>query len=50
MTESYEQNVARFTQKLRVDANFDVLKKVLKIGDGEVTLFYIDGQIGRAHV
>ena len=45
MTESYEQNVARFTQKLRVDANFDVLKKVLKIGDGEVTLFYIDGLI-----
>ena len=25
--------------------NFDIIKKVLKVGDGEVTLFYIDGLI-----
>lgn len=45
ITESYEANVLYFSEKLRVGANFDVIKKVLKVGDGEVTLFYIDGLI-----
>ena len=45
MTERYADNVAYFEGKLRVSENFDVLKKVLKIGDGEITLFYIDGLI-----
>ena len=45
MTEKYVENVRFFEEKLRVAENFDVIKKVLKIGDGEVTLFYIDGLI-----
>ena len=43
--EDYAQNVAHFEEKLRVSENFDVIKKVLKIADGEVTLFYVDGLI-----
>ncbi len=39
----YRENVAHFEKKLRVNENFDIIKKVLKIGKGEVTLFYIDG-------
>lgn len=45
ITENYESNVREFAEKLRVGANFDVIKKVLKVGDGEITLFYIDGLI-----
>lgn len=45
MTDNYETNVRAFSQDLGVEKNFDVLKKVLKIGDGEVTLYYIDGLI-----
>ncbi|MBE6703338.1 MAG: spore germination protein [Ruminococcaceae bacterium] len=45
MTENYADNVKYFERKLRVSENFDILKKVLKVGDGEVTLFYIDGLI-----
>ena len=43
--EIYAENVAFFEEKLRVSENFDVIKKVLKIADGEVTLFYVDGLI-----
>ena len=43
--EIYAENVAFFEEKLRVKENFDVIKKVLKIADGEVTLFYVDGLI-----
>ena len=43
--ENYRQNVAHFEDKLRIKENFDVIKKVLKVADGEVTLFYIDGLI-----
>lgn len=45
MTESYAENVQFFESKLRVSENFDVIKKVLRVGDGEITLFYIDGLI-----
>jgi stage V sporulation protein AF len=45
ISEDYAQNVAHFEEKLRVSENFDILKKVLKIADGEVTLFYVDGLI-----
>ena len=34
-----------FEGKLRVSQNFDVLKKVLRVAKGEITLFYIDGLI-----
>ncbi len=39
----YEKNVALFDTNIRVDKNFDVIKKVLKVSDGELTLYYIDG-------
>lgn len=41
----YAEKVHYFEEKLCVKKNFDVIKKVLKIGDGEITLFYIDGLI-----
>ncbi len=43
--ENYAENVAYFEERLRVKENFDVIKKVLKIADGEITLFYVDGLI-----
>ena len=43
--DNYQQNVRYFEEKLRVSENFDVLKKVLCVANGEVTLFYIDGLI-----
>ena len=40
----YRSNVAQTDRYLRVDKNFDILKKVLKIGDtDELTLYFIDG-------
>ena len=41
----YRARVADFEEKLGVGQNFDVIKKELKIGKGEITLFYIDGLI-----
>ena len=41
----YATMVQHFESKLCVRENFDIIKKVLKIGDGEITLFYIDGLI-----
>ncbi len=45
IAENYAENVAHFEEKLRVRDNFDIIKKVLKVADGEVTLFYVDGLI-----
>lgn len=45
MKNDYTANVRYFEERLRVADNFDVIKKVLKVGDGEITLFYIDGLI-----
>ena len=45
ISENYRENVVHFEEKLRVAQNFDVIKKVLRIAQGEVTLFYIDGLI-----
>ena len=39
----YEKNVALFDTELRVEESFDIIKKVLKVADGELTLYYIDG-------
>ncbi|MBQ3483113.1 MAG: spore germination protein [Clostridia bacterium] len=43
ISENYQENVQYFEQVLQVKENFDIIKKVLRIGDGEITLFYIDG-------
>ncbi|MBE6595926.1 MAG: spore germination protein [Ruminococcaceae bacterium] len=45
LSEKYEENVRFFEETLRVKDNFDVIKKVLRIGSDEITLFYVDGLI-----
>lgn len=39
----YRENVAMLDKILRIDENFDILKKVMRIGDDELTMYYIDG-------
>lgn len=41
--ENYKDNVELVDKTLRVKDSFDVLRKDLKIGDGELTLFFVDG-------
>ncbi|MBR7184866.1 MAG: spore germination protein [Clostridia bacterium] len=43
LTGNYRENVAMLDGLLRVDASFDVIKKVLRVGQDELTLYYIDG-------
>ena len=45
LSQIYDENVAQLDRLLRVDENFDVLKKIMKIGNDELTLYYIDGFI-----
>ena len=42
-TENYNHNVELVRSMLRVSESFDVLHKQLKIGNGELSLFFIDG-------
>ena len=39
----YKKNVAIIDEILRVDQSFDLLKKVIRVGEDELTLYYIDG-------
>ena len=39
----YRQNVEDFSKALRVDANFDLIRRRLTVGEDEMTLFYVDG-------
>lgn len=39
----YRENVRLLDGILRVEDNFDLLKKVIKIGSDELTLYYVDG-------
>lgn len=43
LTDSYSDNLALLSRTLRVDENFDVICKKLKISDGEACFFYVDG-------
>ncbi len=43
LTQDYTQNIALIDRELNVDGNFDMLKKKLKVGQDEITLYYIDG-------
>ena len=43
LTDSYEKNVDFMRKTLRVRESFDVLEKTLRIGDGELSLFFVDG-------
>ena len=45
LTDSYQGNVALLDSILRVDESFDLIKKPLKVGADEMTLYYIDGFI-----
>ena len=44
-TPSYPENVTLMDSLLRVADNFDVIKKVLCVGEEQLTLYYIDGFI-----
>lgn len=43
LSENYRGNVNNLNRALRVKENFDVLSKTLRFGNGEATLYYIDG-------
>ena len=47
---SYSENVAFLDKTFRVSENFDVIKKIIKIGRDELTLYYIDGLIKDAEL
>lgn len=42
---AYENMVERMDELLRVKESFDLIKRVLRVGEEEVTLYYIDGFI-----
>ena len=39
----YRENVKYLNRALRVEESFDLLCKTLRVGDGEFTLYYVDG-------
>ena len=41
----YRENVRIIDEILRIEDNFDLLKKVIKVGADELTLYYVDGFI-----
>lgn len=41
--DDYASNLRNFDRVLGVGKNFDIIKKVLRIGEDELTLYYIDG-------
>ncbi len=43
LCENYRENVRRTDEILRVNENFDVIKKTLFLGGDEITMYYIDG-------
>ncbi len=43
LSEKYFENVAFMDKRLGVEKSFDMLKKTLAVGDGEITLYFIDG-------
>lgn len=45
LTPDYKENVRAFDKILRVDESFDLIKKTLRVGDDELTFYYVDGFI-----
>lgn len=43
LTENYSDNVKLIRELLRIDESFDVLHKRLVVGDGELSIFFVDG-------
>ena len=48
LSSDYRENVKRMDATLRVNENFDLLKKVLYIGEHQITMYYIDGFVESA--
>lgn len=45
LSEIYAENISFFDEALSVSKSFDILKKTVKVGSDELTLYYIDGLI-----
>ena len=45
---NYRENIARMDDLLRVGKSFDLIKKVLCLGEEEITMYYIDGFVEAA--
>ncbi len=43
LTGDYRENVRLIDSILHPQRNFDIIKKILTVGDGEMTLYFIDG-------
>lgn len=43
LSKSYSENKTIIDKKARINESFDLLKKTMKIADGELTMYYIDG-------
>ncbi len=43
LCDDYRENVRRVDNALRVEQNYDVIKKTLFLGKQEITMYYIDG-------
>ena len=43
LCKDYRENVRRVDAALRVNENFDLIKKTLYIGEQPITLYYLDG-------
>ena len=43
LSNSYSENVMQLDRLLRVDENFDMLKKLVRVGEDELTFYYLDG-------
>lgn len=43
LTNDYSKNTEYIDEILRVDENFDIVKKILKVGNDELTFYFVDG-------
>ncbi len=43
LTQNYRENVQKIDEILKVKDNFDLIKKVMYLGEEQITLYYIDG-------
>ena len=50
MLHQYEQTLSRFREKIAFGESFDILSHTLSVGEGELTLFYIDGFVKDAQL
>ena len=50
MLAQYEQTLSRFREKIAFGESFDILSHTLSVGEGEITLFYIDGFVKDAQL